>query len=145
MIAYGSGNSDGNRHTHENLPILLAGKGGGTLKTGRHVRYPQETPVNNLWLAMLDRMGAPTETPRRQHRGLTGSFVTTSRAIELAIVAGFLVGSTAFAQRQMECSAGAWSRPDRTTARCSWRGGCSAPTPTTSPSTSTARRPVRRP
>jgi hypothetical protein len=62
MIAYGSGNSDGNRHTHENLPILLAGKGGGTLKAGRHIRYPSETPVNNLWLAMLDRMGAPTES-----------------------------------------------------------------------------------
>jgi hypothetical protein len=62
MIAYGSGNSDGNRHTHEDLPVLLAGKGGGSLKTGRHLRYPAETPVNNLWLAMLDRMGAPTES-----------------------------------------------------------------------------------
>jgi Protein of unknown function (DUF1552) len=61
MVAYGSGNSDGNRHTHENLPVLLAGKGGGSLKTGRHIRYPSETPVNNLWLAMLGRMGAPTE------------------------------------------------------------------------------------
>jgi hypothetical protein len=61
MIAYGSGNSDGNRHTHDNLPILLAGKGGGSLKTGRHVRYAKGTPVNNLWLAMLDRMGAPTD------------------------------------------------------------------------------------
>jgi hypothetical protein len=60
MIAYGSGNSDGNRHTHDNLPILLAGKGGGSLKTGRHIRSPKETPVNNLWLAMLDRMGVPT-------------------------------------------------------------------------------------
>ncbi len=61
MIAYGSGNSDGNRHTHENVPLLLAGKGGGSLRTGRHVRYPGETPLNNLWLAMLDRMGAPTD------------------------------------------------------------------------------------
>jgi hypothetical protein len=61
MIAYGSGNSDGNRHTHDNLPILLAGKGGGSIKSGRHVRYPKETPVNNLWLAMLERVGAPTE------------------------------------------------------------------------------------
>jgi Protein of unknown function (DUF1552) len=62
MVAYGSGNSDGNRHTHEDLPILVAGKGGGSLKTGRHVRFPRETPVNNLWLSMLDRMGAPTES-----------------------------------------------------------------------------------
>ena len=60
MIAYGSGNSDGNRHTHEELPILVAGKGGGSIQSGRHLRYPGETPVNNLWLAMLDRMGVPT-------------------------------------------------------------------------------------
>ena len=59
MVAYGSGNSDGNRHSHDNVPLLLAGKGGGSLKTGRHVRYPRETPLNNLWLAMLERMGAP--------------------------------------------------------------------------------------
>ncbi|WP_406700612.1 DUF1552 domain-containing protein [Singulisphaera sp. Ch08] len=58
MIAYGSGNSDGNRHSHDNLPILVAGKGGGSLKPGRHVRFPKETPVNNLWLSLLDRMGA---------------------------------------------------------------------------------------
>jgi hypothetical protein len=60
MVAYGSALGDGNRHTHHDLPVLLAGKGGGSLKTGRHVRYPKETPLNNLWLAMLDRMGAPT-------------------------------------------------------------------------------------
>ena len=67
MIAYGSGNSDGNRHTHDNLPMLLAGKGGGTIKTGRHIRYPKETPLNNLWLAMLDRMGPPVRKIGRQH------------------------------------------------------------------------------
>lgn len=61
MITYGSAIEDGNRHTHENLPILVAGQGGGSLKTGRHVRYPTETPVTNLWLALLDRMGAHTE------------------------------------------------------------------------------------
>lgn len=61
MIAYGSGNGDGNRHTHHDLPILLAGRGGGSLKTGRHIRYPKETPLNNLWLAMLDRMGTRVE------------------------------------------------------------------------------------
>jgi len=42
------------------LPILLAGKGGGTLKPGRHVRYPANTPLTNLWLSMLDRAGVPT-------------------------------------------------------------------------------------
>lgn len=56
MIVYGSGNSDGNAHNHDNLPIVMAGGGCGTLKTGRHVRYPKETPLNNLWLAMLNRM-----------------------------------------------------------------------------------------
>jgi hypothetical protein len=58
MVAYGSALGDGNRHTHHDLPVLLAGRGGGSLKTGRHVRYPRETPLTNLWLAMLDRMGA---------------------------------------------------------------------------------------
>ncbi len=58
MVAYGSGNSDGNRHNHDDLPILLAGKG-GSLKTGRHVRYRKDTPLNNLWLALLERMGVP--------------------------------------------------------------------------------------
>lgn len=56
MVAYGSGNSDGNAHNHDDLPILLAGRGCGTIKTGRHVRYPKETPLNNLWLSMLNRM-----------------------------------------------------------------------------------------
>jgi uncharacterized protein DUF1552 len=56
MIAYGSGNSDGNRHNHDDLPIILAGHGCGTIKTGRHVRYARETPLNNLWLSVLDRM-----------------------------------------------------------------------------------------
>jgi hypothetical protein len=57
MIAYGSGNSDGNAHNHEDLPIVVAGKAGGTLKTGRHLRFAKETPLNNLWLEMLDRTG----------------------------------------------------------------------------------------
>jgi len=43
------------------VPTLLAGKGGGSLKTGRHLRYPRETPVNNLWLALLERMGTRIE------------------------------------------------------------------------------------
>jgi hypothetical protein len=62
MVLYGSGNGDGNRHNHDNLPILLVGKGGGTLKTGRHVEYPQDTPLCNLYLSMLDRMGVHEET-----------------------------------------------------------------------------------
>jgi hypothetical protein len=56
MIAYGSGNSDGDRHNHDNLPLLLAGRAGGTIRTGRHIRLPQETPLTNLWCSMLERM-----------------------------------------------------------------------------------------
>ncbi len=62
MVAYGSGNSDGNRHNHDDLPILLAGKAGRSITTGRHVRYRQNTPLNNLWLSMLDRMGSGVES-----------------------------------------------------------------------------------
>jgi hypothetical protein len=58
LIAYGSGNSDGQRHNHDNLPFLLLGKGGGTVATGRHVNF-DNVPINNMWLAMLDRAGAP--------------------------------------------------------------------------------------
>jgi hypothetical protein len=59
MIVYGCGNSDGNRHTHANLPVVLAGNGGGTFNTGRHVSA-KATPMCNLYLNMLDRMGVPT-------------------------------------------------------------------------------------
>ena len=61
MIAYGSAISDPNQHNHHDLPLIMAGKGGGTIKTGRYVRYPKETPLNNLWLAMLERFGAPSQ------------------------------------------------------------------------------------
>ena len=56
MIVYGSGNADGNRHTHTNLPILLAGNGGGTLNPGRYSKT-DSTPLTNLFLGMADRMG----------------------------------------------------------------------------------------
>jgi len=58
MIMYGSGLSDGNRHKHDDLPIILAGRGGGTIKSGRHVVIREGAPLNNLFLSMLDRMGA---------------------------------------------------------------------------------------
>jgi hypothetical protein len=56
MIVYGSGNGDGNRHNHDDLPILLAGRGCGTIRTGRSIQYAKETPLNNLWVSMLNRM-----------------------------------------------------------------------------------------
>lgn len=58
MVLYGSAIADGNRHNHGDLPIILAGRGGGTIQTGRHVAYADETPLNNLFLAMSERMGA---------------------------------------------------------------------------------------
>ena len=61
MILYGSGLSDGNQHEHHNLPLILAGGANGVFRTGRHIQYPDETPMNNLFLSMLDCMGAPIE------------------------------------------------------------------------------------
>jgi hypothetical protein len=62
MVVYGGGISDGNRHNHNDLPIVVAGKGGGTIRTGRHVRFADNTPLNNLYLSLLDRIGVPAET-----------------------------------------------------------------------------------
>ena len=61
MIVYGAGLSDGNRHLHEDLPTLIAGRAGKTIKTGRRVVYRKETPMCNLYLGMMDRMGVHTE------------------------------------------------------------------------------------
>lgn len=57
LILFGGGISDGNKHNHENLPILVAGSGGGSVDTGRLIRTPRETPLCNLYLSMLDRAG----------------------------------------------------------------------------------------
>jgi hypothetical protein len=56
MIVYGGGNADGNRHTHTNLPIVLAGGGGGTMKPGRYIRQSSQ-PMSNLFLSLAERMG----------------------------------------------------------------------------------------
>jgi Protein of unknown function (DUF1552) len=62
MIVYGAGLADGNRHEHVNLPVMILGGGCGTIKTGRHLRLEAKTPINNLYVSMLDRMGVPGET-----------------------------------------------------------------------------------
>jgi hypothetical protein len=62
MIMCGSSLSDGNRHDPNNLPILLGGKGGGRIRTGRHIASPPNTPLCNLYVSMLDCMGI--EVPR---------------------------------------------------------------------------------
>jgi hypothetical protein len=62
IVLYGGGISDGNRHDHGNLPALLAGRGSGTLRPGRHVVYDKGTPMANLFLSLLDRMDVHPES-----------------------------------------------------------------------------------
>ena len=62
MIVYGCGNSDGNKHTHTNLPVVLAGRGGGSLTPGRNVKY-DSAPMTNLYLSLAQRMGV-SNVPR---------------------------------------------------------------------------------
>jgi len=61
MLIYGSGISDGDRHNHDDLPIVMAGGGGGKIKTGRHIRYANNTPLCNLYLKMLNEVGAKVD------------------------------------------------------------------------------------
>jgi len=69
MVLYGSGNADGNRHTHVNLPVVLAGAGGGAFQTGRYIKAKSQ-PIPNLFLSMADAMG--TNLP--SHGDSTGRF-----------------------------------------------------------------------
>src|SRR6185436_12105469 len=59
-IVYGSGTGDGNAHTHHDLPTVLAGAAAGQIKGGRHIRYPKETPLNNLFINLLEKAGLPS-------------------------------------------------------------------------------------
>jgi hypothetical protein len=61
MIVYCSGLSDGNRHAHDNLPVILAGRGGGVLQPGRHLNLGDKTPMTNLYVRMLNIMGVETD------------------------------------------------------------------------------------
>jgi hypothetical protein len=62
MILYGSSLSDGNEHNFDPLPVLLAGGASGALRGGRHLQYADHTPMSNLLLAMLHKLGAPVES-----------------------------------------------------------------------------------
>lgn len=70
MLLYGGGIADGNRHTHDNLPLILAGSGGGKLNPGRYYKASSQ-PISNLFLSMADRMGA---TGVERHGDSTGRF-----------------------------------------------------------------------
>src|SRR5258706_2115508 len=61
MVLFGSSMSDGNRHDPANLPIVLAGRGGGKIESGRYVACAKNTPLCNLYVSMLDRMGASVD------------------------------------------------------------------------------------
>ena len=60
-VLYGGSLSDGNLHLHNNLPTVLVGGAGGRIKGGRHVRYPDTTPMPNLHLTLLDMLGVPCD------------------------------------------------------------------------------------
>ncbi len=61
MAMFGGGIKDGNSHSPNNLPVVLAGRAGGTIASGRHLAYEKKTPLCNLYVGMLSRMGAPVE------------------------------------------------------------------------------------
>jgi hypothetical protein len=61
LMLYGSGLSDGDRHDHINLPVLLAGGAAAGIRGGRHLKYAQGTPMSNLFLSVLDKVGIPAE------------------------------------------------------------------------------------
>jgi Protein of unknown function (DUF1552) len=61
IILYGAGLSNSDRHTHSPLPTLVLGGGAGTIKGGRHLVYPEDTPLTNLHVTLLDKMGVPAE------------------------------------------------------------------------------------
>jgi hypothetical protein len=60
MVTYGSGL--GRDHDHNNLPTILTGRGNGLFRLGRHIKYPDETPLANLHLTMAQQMGVPAES-----------------------------------------------------------------------------------
>jgi hypothetical protein len=61
MIIYGSSLSDGNSHSHVKLPVIMLGRGDGSIKPGRHLVYADQPPMTNFYLNVLDRLGVPTE------------------------------------------------------------------------------------
>ena len=87
MIVYGSGNGDGNRHNHNNLPFILAGRGGGSLSPGRYLKLKAQ-PMSNLYPQHARSRGRPRRSaPRRFHRALRGDLTEAQRTRRLALCA----------------------------------------------------------
>jgi hypothetical protein len=61
LIVHGAGMSNSDIHYHHDLPMLLVGGGSGQVKGGRHIKFPEDTQLSNLWLTMIDKMGIPVE------------------------------------------------------------------------------------
>ncbi|MEQ8953870.1 MAG: hypothetical protein RL120_07010, partial [Gammaproteobacteria bacterium] len=61
VLLYGAGMSDSNQHSNRGLPLVVFGGGSGAIRGGRHLRYPIGTPISNLHLTMLDKLGMPME------------------------------------------------------------------------------------
>jgi hypothetical protein len=61
LILFGSGLRDGNAHDPHNLPIVVAGRAGGTFVPGQHLEYDRDTPLTNLYVSMLNALGAPVD------------------------------------------------------------------------------------
>lgn len=75
VMLYGCGISDGNKHLHTDLPVLLAGGGSGTLPGGRHLRVAEDTPISNLQLTMLQNFGVQRDVLGDSTGTLSGLFV----------------------------------------------------------------------
>ncbi len=93
-LLYGSCLSNSNIHNHNPLPTLLAGGGAGTLKGGRHLKYPENTPMSNLLLSVLNKIGVPDRQGRRQHQRPGGRLACGSHAA--GVLTGVLLASAAF-------------------------------------------------
>ena len=61
LLVYGSALSDGNMHLYKDLPVLLVAGEVAGIQGGRHIRYPEDTPMANLYLTLLDKLGVPLE------------------------------------------------------------------------------------
>jgi hypothetical protein len=61
LVVHGAGMSNSDIHYHHDLPMLLVGGGSGQVKGGRHIKFADDTPLSNLWLTMIEKMGAPVE------------------------------------------------------------------------------------